>query len=365
GSWADAPYWGSDKFLFFEDCSFTGVRRHNILTLIDAFEGARYVARNCTFKDAAVGGHGTEGQGRGKKQIECYNNTFVASELIGNAQSCSSGTILVHDNLETNYRRGAYIQAFRQFPDKVYLWGYSTGRSPWDENDDPPQTYESGTCSAIGRLGTARALHTATLLGNGKVLVVGGYDGTNSLASAELYDTTNGTWTTTGSPATARKLHTATLLSGGAVFVVGGYDGSNSLASADLYDPGTGTWTATGRLATPRNSHTATLLADGTVLVAGGSDGSNSLASAELYNPATAGWTATGNLGTGRYSGTATLLSNGKVLIAGGGGNSGALPSAELYDPATTAWSATGSLGTARNYHTATLLTNGLILVAG
>jgi len=97
GSWADAPYWGSDKFLFFEDCSFTGVRRHNILTLIDAFEGARYVARNCTFKDAAVGGHGTEGQGRGKKQIECYNNTFVASELIGNAQSCSSGTILVND----------------------------------------------------------------------------------------------------------------------------------------------------------------------------------------------------------------------------------------------------------------------------
>ena len=26
GSWADAPHWGTDKFLFFEDCSFTGAR---------------------------------------------------------------------------------------------------------------------------------------------------------------------------------------------------------------------------------------------------------------------------------------------------------------------------------------------------
>jgi len=50
GSWADASNWGTDKFLFFEDCSFTGVRRNNILFPIDAYEGARYVARHCTFK---------------------------------------------------------------------------------------------------------------------------------------------------------------------------------------------------------------------------------------------------------------------------------------------------------------------------
>src|SRR5438105_540878 len=106
GSWADAPNWGTDKFLFFEDCSFTGVRRNNILFPIDAYEGARYVARNCIFKDAKVGGTGTEAQGRGRKQVECYNNTFISSELISEAQSCTSGTILVHDNLETNYRNG-------------------------------------------------------------------------------------------------------------------------------------------------------------------------------------------------------------------------------------------------------------------
>src|SRR5437762_5100258 len=95
GSWADAPYWGSDKFLFFEDCSFTGFRRNNILTPIDAFEGARYVARNSKFTDSGVTGHGTEGQGRGVKQIECYNNSFISSILSGNAQEVRSGSILV------------------------------------------------------------------------------------------------------------------------------------------------------------------------------------------------------------------------------------------------------------------------------
>ena len=369
GSWADAPNWGTDKFLFFEDCSFTGVRprdptgRLNNLFPIDAYQGARYVARYSTLRDAKVGGTGTEGQGRGKKQVECYNNTFISSESFDEAQSCTSGTILVHDNLETNYRNGIRMQAYRQF--QTALWGKSTGRSPWDENDDFPQAYESGMCTAIGSLGTARNYHTATLLANGNVLVVGGTDGTNSLASAELYDPVNGTWTTTGSLGTARKAHTATLLSNGTVLIVGGYDGTNSLASAELYDPVTSTWTTTGNLGTGRYSHSATLLPNGTVLVAGGTDGTNSLGSAKLYDPVTGTWITTGNLGTGRYSHSATLLPNGTVLVAGGTDGTNSLATAQLYDPTTGTWSATGSCTTGRDYHAATLLLDGMVLVAG
>src|SRR5437773_1854217 len=270
GSWADAPYWGTDKFLFFEDCSFSGVIRNNILFPIDAYEGARYVARYSTFKDAKVGGTGTEAQGRGRKQVECYNNTFISSQLISEAQSSTSGTILVHDNLETNYRNGLMMQVYRQFDGK--LWGQSTGRSPWDENDDFPQAYESGTCTAIASLSTARSYHTATLLANGNVLVVGGTNGTNALANAELYDSVNGTWTTTGSLGAARSAHTSTLLPSGNVLLAGGINGPNSLASAELYDPETGTWSVTASLGTARNYHTATLLSNGTVLVAGGYD---------------------------------------------------------------------------------------------
>src|SRR5262249_55713749 len=58
-------------------------------------------------------------------------------------------------------------------------------------------------------------------------------------------------WTATGSLGTARYVHTATLLPSGKVLVAGGTDwtvisGSIYLSSAELYDPAAGTWTATG-----------------------------------------------------------------------------------------------------------------------
>ena len=42
------------------------------------------------------------------------------------------------------------------------------------------------------------------MLSNGNVLVAGGFDGVNSLSSAELYDPASGTWSATGSLNTAR-----------------------------------------------------------------------------------------------------------------------------------------------------------------
>ena len=229
----------------------------------------------------------------------------------------------------------------------------------------------SGTWSATGSLTTARAYHTATLLPNGKVLVVGGTPDPDFFgvvfSSAELYDPASGTWTTQpfiGSLHTARELHTATLLPNGKVLVAGGDDGSgNSLTSAELYDPALGNWTPTGSLTTARNIHTATLLG-GAVLVAGGDNGGGPLSSVEVYIPASGTWFAIGSLHTARELHTATLLPNGKVLVAGGD-NGGPLNSAELYDPASGAWTVTGSLNTARAYHTATLLPNGKVLVPG
>ena len=60
------------------------------------------------------------------------------------------------------------------------------------------------------------------------------------LRSAELYDPASGTWSATGSLTTARELHTATLLPNGKVLVAGGDGSSGVLASAELYDVGLG-----------------------------------------------------------------------------------------------------------------------------
>ncbi|HVS87025.1 MAG TPA: kelch repeat-containing protein [Candidatus Acidoferrum sp.] len=226
----------------------------------------------------------------------------------------------------------------------------------------------TGAFTATGSLQTARESHTASLLDNGTVLIVGGVgNGTGPLASAELYKPATGTLTATGSMHSPRYLHTATPLNNGMVLIAGGYDGFNNLASAELYDPSSGTFTVTGSMRTPRTEHTATLLNNGMVLIAGGATNGPcpacALASAELYDPATGTFTSTGSLSAPRYRHTARLLNTGMVLIAGGV-NNGAIASAELYNPATGTFTATGSLSTARYSHTATLLNNGTVLIA-
>jgi N-acetylneuraminic acid mutarotase len=212
-----------------------------------------------------------------------------------------------------------------------------------------------------GSLTTGRYHHTATLLANGKVLVVGG-EGTSNLASAELYDPSAGTWSAAGSLTTARRQHTAVLLPNGKVLVAGG-TGSGTLASAELYDPGTNSWTGTGTMAAGRYAHQAALLPSGKALVAGGV---GALTSVEIYNPSTGTWSTTTSLGTGRSDAAATLLPSGAVLFAGGGDASGnAIASVELFTSASPAWSGTGAMAGMRTFNTSTLLPNGKVLTAG
>jgi N-acetylneuraminic acid mutarotase len=190
----------------------------------------------------------------------------------------------------------------------------------------------SGTFAYTGSLNTARYNHTATLLPNGEVLVVGGL-GVNgvsaSLASAELYDPQKGKWTTTGSMSVGRTGLTATLLPNGLVLVAGGSDYYvNCYATAELYNPATGQWTLTGSMSQPRCLHSATLLSNGGVLVSGGVNSlydysRPTVSAAEIYNPNTGTWTPTGSLNSSRADAATSLLQNGKVLTAGGYNNTG------------------------------------------
>jgi Kelch motif len=237
----------------------------------------------------------------------------------------------------------------------------------------------TGTFSPIGSLTTARNLHTATLLLDGRVLITGGSDVfEHALASAEVYDPTTGTFSPTGSMHVARGFHTATLLLDGRVLITGGDDegwgNGHFLASAEIYDPKTGTFKPTGSMAARRSGHTATLLADGRVLIAGGynevNDGNTSLASAEIYSPKSGTFTSTGSMAAARTFHTATLLADGRVLVTGGAADGWGYKgpfyaSAELYDPKTGKFTATGPMADTLASHTATLLSDGRVLIAG
>ena len=227
----------------------------------------------------------------------------------------------------------------------------------------------SGAFVASGALGTPRYFHTATLLGTGQVLVVGGDDVSGTaIASAELYDPASKTFSALSNMVSARDSHSATLLSNGKVLLAGGGNPNGIQPTAELFDPSTGGFSPTGSMSAGRAGHTATLLSGGKVLVAGGVDpNGNVLATAELYDPNSGTFTLTaGKMNAQRYTHTATLLSNGMVLLTGGtDGTNSAVASAEVFDPSTGAFTMTGSMGTARTAHRATLLNDGTVLVEG
>jgi hypothetical protein len=231
-----------------------------------------------------------------------------------------------------------------------------------------------GKLALTGNTATARFSHTATLLGNGKVLITGGMEKNGVwLDSAELYNPASGRFTTVGKMSTRRAGATATLLANGKVLVAGGNDGSGkSLASAELYDPVSNSFSATGNLNVPRGHAIAILLKTGKVLIAGGNAAGDDeeLASAEIYDPETGRFIPTGSMHRPRSAFTAVSLKDGRVLVAGGL-SGGQYPyhkveaTAEIYDPQTGRFAATGNMSVPRYKQGAALLPDGKVLVAG
>ena len=226
-------------------------------------------------------------------------------------------------------------------------------------------------------LNTARVGHSATLLANGQVLIVGGFDPTTGIiADSELYDPAAQVFIDVGNTNTPRFHHTATLLQSNQVLITGGATDatpSGAYNTAETFNPATWTFSpVSANMISGREGHSATRLNDGTVLIAGGDlPPASSLGSAELYNPATNTFTALSAAMTSpRIYQTAVLLNGGKVLIAGGeidaGGSGAALNSAELYDPAAQIFTpVSGNMTSVREHQTATLLNDGTVLEAG
>ncbi|HKZ46147.1 MAG TPA: kelch repeat-containing protein, partial [Thermodesulfobacteriota bacterium] len=204
----------------------------------------------------------------------------------------------------------------------------------------------AGTFTQINNpLKNLRSGHTSTLLPDGKVLIIGGIDASDILLqgtevfdpkTAVIFDPKTGAFNTlSNNLSIPRANHTATLLPDGKVLIIGGKNDSGVLSSAEIFDQASQSFTSLpASLSKPRYGHTATLLPDGSVLILGGSDGASILSSAEIYDPHTSAFTlSSSSLNTSRFNHTATLLPYGEVLTTGGEDQTGILSTAELFGP--------------------------------
>jgi hypothetical protein len=229
---------------------------------------------------------------------------------------------------------------------------------------------DAGTFSPGPPLLVSRSGHTSTWMLNEFVLILGGTGSKGPTTMVEMYRPADGKCYATNDMPDTRSGHTATLLRmgwAGKVLIAGGVRNAVPLDTAELYDTASQQFTATGSLKFATNKPTATLLSNGNVLIAGGLDRNfKNLAGTQIYNSALGSFTVGDDMAIARGDGhTATLLGSKNVLITGGRDTSGAFKSAELYDVSTATFRATADMTTPRWSHTATLLSDGRVLIAG
>ncbi|MEO8330468.1 MAG: kelch repeat-containing protein [Candidatus Nanopelagicales bacterium] len=222
-------------------------------------------------------------------------------------------------------------------------------------------------------LSTPRAVHQATRLTDGRVLFTGGCSssgcgGVEQAGVSDLYDPATGQLEAGPMMVVPRLSHTATLLDDGRVLVVGGYvgEGAPPTSSIEVFDPTTEAFTALGSLQKARADHTATLLRDGRVVIAGGR-GVNGAAldSVEIIDPKTGAVVAGPDLPKPRTAQVATTFAADVLLIGGTTVNDRAVASTVRLDLRAWRWIAGPTLETARVKHTAVSLPDGDVLVIG
>ena len=191
-----------------------------------------------------------------------------------------------------------------------------------------------GEFAAPGSMNEPRDGHTATLLSDGTVLLTAGYRLFNEfgsrteLTSAEIYDPAVGEFLVTGSIiGRGRAAHTATLLPDDNVLIVGGE--FNMGEPSVIYDTKTGTSEFASPLINTRAGHAAVALRSapdclGPVLIAGGfvPGGDRQFEatdSVEMYDTVLEQFYIVENLPGPLEAPVGTLLQGGRVLVTGAG----------------------------------------------
>jgi hypothetical protein len=209
----------------------------------------------------------------------------------------------------------------------------------------------------------------ANVLQDGSVLVEGGskgpaeYEGPASSSAEKLDNCGSGFYPLTNGPVVPRQEQATTLLKNGQVLIVGGYNGSGNLNQVELFTPSSNSFSQVTSLQSDRRASALVRQEDGDAALIGGFNVPNY---SNIYDPSSQSFvdSLTTTMTEQRDFPTAVRLEGigtadkGKILVAGGvypssGSSNGEL--VELYDPTARTWTSAGTLSASRRQNTMTL----------
>ena len=202
---------------------------------------------------------------------------------------------------------------------------------------------QSMAWSVFGSLKNDRIFHKAHYIGNGKILVVGGYTNTTGIlqgkrtSACEIIDVRNGTIRGAAPLTRERGIVTSVVGPDGSLYVVGGDTDNGSTDLVERYDANDNVWEIVGRLRVPRWQHACAFISETEMLVVAGWNEN----SAEIFDVRTGASRLITEFPWIANSLVPVLLQNHRPAFVGGrsgGPNTGNTTTAFSYDPAKNRW---------------------------
>jgi hypothetical protein len=221
-----------------------------------------------------------------------------------------------------------------------------------------------------------RKSYATTVLGDGRLLVTGGYSEdrwTKRLASTEIWDPKKNMWEKSFDMINGRACHTATLLSNGEVLIVGGdtsqagtVEHAPSASSAILFNLISGECRYAGSMPERRCDHEAVLLENDRVLIRGGIEPNNSSSRTHLvWEPAGNKEVLRNNLLFPRAFAASLLLKDGAIMVSGGTLDGAITNTVEKWDSNKRLWQRLPPMISKRSNHQMIELGRGQVLAVG
>jgi len=219
----------------------------------------------------------------------------------------------------------------------------------------------AGSAVPVPNMNFARSGHAAVLLKDGRVLVAGGTNWVTGVWNqAEVFDPVGMKWSPAGTMLSARLFFSMFVMGDGKVLAVGG----DLAGTSELFDPTTMAWSMRANMTSPATNAAAAMLGD-TVVAAGGMAGGYPSNRSETYDYAKNTWSAAGNMLEPRARFTLTPVPGGGLLAAGSYANGESKATCELFDPGRGAWTAAPAMNLSRGEHAAAALPSGAVLMMG